>query len=192
MEGEDETKKRLSAIEKAYDASMKRIAIIGPGGAGKSTLARQIGEKLDLPVIHLDAHYWHEGWMETPKEAWEEVVREMAAGEAWVMDGNYGGTMDIRLAAADTLVFLDLPPWLCLVRVLRRQVRYRKQTRPDMAPGCPEKLDWKFLQWIWRYRRDRRPGILAKMQRYAEGRRLVHLQTPAQVRCFLANLPISQ
>lgn len=168
---------------------MKRIAIIGPGGAGKSTLARQIGEQLGLPVLHLDAHYWHEGWTETPKEVWEQVMHEIVKDEAWVMDGNYGGTMDIRLAAADTILFLDLPPLLCLVRVARRQIRYRHWTRPDMAPGCPEKLDWTFLKWIWNYRRDRRPGILEKMGQYAEGRWIVHLQTSAQVQRFLDRLP---
>ena len=109
----------------------------------------------------------------------------MTEGKAWVMDGNYGGTMDLRLAAADTIIFLDLPPLLCLLRVVRRQIRYRNRTRPDMAPGCPEKLDPVFLKWIWNYRRDRRPGILGRMERYAEGRRLVHLQTPGQVRRFL-------
>ena len=168
---------------------MKRIAIIGPGGAGKSTLARQIGAVLNLPVIHLDAYYWHEGWIETRKEVWEHTVREMTEGEAWVMDGNYGGTMELRLTAADTVVFLDLPPLLCVWRVVRRQVRYRNRTRPDMGPGCPEKLDPTFLKWIWNYRRDRRPGILERMARYTEGRRLVHLQTPSQVQRFLNGLP---
>jgi len=168
--------------------TMKRIAIIGPGGAGKSTLARQIGDRLGLPVIHLDAHFWHEGWTETPKDVWEQTVRGLVQGEVWVMDGNYGGTIDIRLDAADTILFLDLPPWLCLMRVVRRQVRYRRRTRPDMALGCPEKLDWAFLKYIWNYRRDRRPGILEKMGQYAHGRRLVHLQTPEQVRRFLEDL----
>lgn len=168
---------------------MRRIAIIGPGGAGKSTLARQIGAKLDLPVIHLDAEHWQPGWIEPSKEEWARRVQELTQGEAWVIDGNYGGTMDLRLAAADTILFLDLPPPLCLMRVVQRQIRYRNQTRPDMGPGCPEKLDPAFLRWIWNYRRDRRPGILEKMGQYAEGRRIVHLQTPAQVRRFLDRLP---
>ena len=168
---------------------MKRIAIIGPGGAGKSTLARQIGAKTSLPIIHLDAHYWHAGWVEPPKDVWEQAVRELTQGESWVMDGNYGGTMELRLAAADTILFLDLPRTICLLRVVGRQIRYRSRTRPDMAPGCPERLTWFFLRYIWNYRRDRRPGVLERMQRHAEGQELVHLQTPRQVRRFLEALP---
>ncbi len=168
--------------------TFKRIAIIGPGGAGKSTLARQMGEKTGLPVVHLDAVYWHEGWTETPKDVWEQKVREMTRQPQWITDGNFGGTMELRLAAADTIIFLDLPPLLCVWRVVRRWRQYRSQSRPDMAPGCPEKLDFVFLRWVWNYRRDRRPAILARMNKYAEGRRLVHLQSPAQVRRFLQTL----
>ena len=185
------SRQKQTAQIAATDKPRKRIALIGPGGAGKSTLARQIGTRLDLPVIHLDAHFWHEGWVETPKDNWAGIVAGLTQGEAWVMDGNYGGTMDLRFAAADTIIFLDLPPGLCLMRVLRRQVRYWKRSRPDMAPGCPEKLDWTFLKWIAHYRRDRRPSILERMGRYAEGKRIVHLQTSAQVRRFLEGLPDS-
>ena len=166
----------------------KRIAIIGPGGAGKSTMARQIGAKTGLPVVHLDALYWHEGWRETPKDVWEQTVRELTQQPQWITDGNYGGTMALRLEAADTIIFLDLPPLLCVWRVVRRWRQYRSQSRPDMAPGCPEKVDVAFVQWIWNYRRDRRPGILERMNKYAEGRRLVQLQSSRQVRRFLQAL----
>jgi adenylate kinase family enzyme len=105
------------------------------------------------------------------------------------MDGNYGGTMELRLAAADTIIYLDLPPPLCLWRVFLRFWRYRGRSRPDVAAGCPEKLDWTFLKWIAHYRRDRRPSILERMAQYAEGRCLIHLQTVAQVKRFLDGLP---
>lgn len=169
---------------------MKRVAIIGPGGAGKSTLARQMGAKTGLPVVHLDAVYWHESWTETPKDVWEQTVRELTRQPEWITDGNYGGTMELRLAAADTIIFLDLPPQTCVWRVVRRWRQYRHGSRPDMAPGCPEKLDWMFLRWIWNYRRDRRSDILKRMNKYAEGRRLVHLQSAGQVQRFLEGLQL--
>ncbi|MGI4789950.1 MAG: hypothetical protein ACRYFS_14000 [Janthinobacterium lividum] len=117
-------------------------------------------------------------------------MRELTTNETWITDGNFGGTMEIRLAAADTIIFLDLPP-LCAWRVVRRFLKYRGQSRPDMPPGCPEKLDVVFLKWIWNYRRDRRPDILKRMDKYAEGRQLVHLQTSKQVRRLLESLPAS-
>ena len=171
--------------------SMARVAIIGPGGAGKSTLARQLGEKTGLPVVHLDSVYWNAGWVETPKEVWAQTVRELTERGAWITDGNFGGTMNLRLAAADTIIFLDLPRVVCIMRVLRRFLKYRHQSRPDMAPGCPEKLDFVFLKWIWNYRRDRRPGILKRISEHATQARLVHLRTPAQVRRFLNGLTLN-
>ena len=89
---------------------MRRVLVIGSGGAGKSRFAVALGRRLGLPVIHLDAHFWHAGWVETPAAEWRERRwRSWSAGEAWVMDGNYGGTMAQRLATCDTVIFLDLP-----------------------------------------------------------------------------------
>lgn len=93
---------------------MERVAIIGPGGAGKSTLARQLGAITGVPVIHLDREHWKPGWVETPAAEWEERVRELAAAERWIIDGNYGGTLDVRLDRADTVVFLDFGRFRCL------------------------------------------------------------------------------
>ena len=100
---------------------MKRIAIIGSGGAGKSTFARELGEILNITPTHLDVHYWRPGWQETPRDAWREIQKELLEGERWIMDGNYGGTMDLRLEAADTIIFLDMPRLLCVWRVLKQK-----------------------------------------------------------------------
>ncbi|MHC4225272.1 MAG: P-loop NTPase family protein, partial [Planctomycetota bacterium] len=126
---------------------MRRIAILGCAGAGKSTLALQIGESLGIEVIHLDRHFWKPGWVETPREEWAELQTELLAGESWVADGNYGATLEIRLARADTILFMDMPRRLCLWRILKRRIRYRGRARPDVAPGCPENVDWEFFRW---------------------------------------------
>lgn len=167
---------------------MRKVLVIGSGGAGKSTLARRLGGLLGLPVIHLDVHYWKPGWAETPKDAWQETVEGLAARDSWVMDGNYSGTLAARLAACDTVVFLDLPRALCLWRVLKRLVMYRQKGRPDMAEGCSETLDFKFLLWVWGYPKRSRPKVFRLVEENAAGAKFIHLRSRAEVREFLARV----
>lgn len=170
---------------------MRKVLVIGSGGAGKSTCARRLGELLRIEVIHLDALYWNAGWVETPKPVWAERVAELVRREAWIMDGNYSGTFDIRFEACDAVVFLDLPRLLCLWRVLQRTLLYRKRSRPDMAAGCPEKLDRDFLvflQWIWNYPKQSRPKILARMRENAGSKKVVHLRSRAEVERYLSEV----
>jgi len=160
--------------------------VIGSGGAGKSTFALALGARTGLPVVHLDREYWRPGWVEPPKEAWEARVRDLIARPRWIHDGNYGGTLDARLAAADTCVFLDLPRTTCLARVVRRRIALGGRTRPDVTEGCPERLTWDFVRWIWTYPRRRRPGILTKVADFERrGGRAVVPRSAADVRAFL-------
>ncbi len=170
---------------------MRKLLLIGPGGSGKSTLATQIGARTGLPVIHLDALYWRPGWIEPTREEWRATLAPLLAQDAWVMDGNFGGTLERRLAAADTVIFFDLPPLLCLWRVLRRRVRYHGRSRPDMTPGCPEKIDLEFVWWILSYRSRKRRTLLPKLHAWADapGRRLVVLSSPRAVQAFVDELP---
>jgi Adenylate kinase and related kinases len=165
---------------------VRRVLVIGSGGAGKSAFAQRLGGRTGLPVIHLDARYWRAGWVPTPRDEWQDVVRELAARETWVMDGNYGGTLDARLAACDTVIFLDLPRLVCLWRVVRRWARYRGRARPDMAPGCNEQLSLEFLRWIWSYPTEKRPAILRRLAALNAGQRAVVLRSAADVERFLA------
>ncbi|MHB1685008.1 MAG: DNA topology modulation protein [Bacilli bacterium] len=166
-----------------------RIAVIGSGGAGKSTFSRRLGEISGLPVIHLDQLYWRSGWVETPREQWVAVQREMVEQDKWIMDGNYGSTMDMRLEAADTVIFLDFPRALCLARVLKRRVQYHGRTRPDLGEGCEEKMDLEFLKWIWNFPKRERANILSRLDAASRrGKAIVHLRSPKQVDEYLRSL----
>src|SRR5215211_7294532 len=136
---------------------MKRILVIGSGGAGKSTVSTKLGQLLNLEVHHLDKFYWRPGWVETPPEEWRETVTELIGRDSWIIDGNYSGTLELRIQKCDTIVFLDLPRLLCLWRIVKRNFRYRNGGRPDIAAGCPEKLDAEFVSWVWNYATRSRP-----------------------------------
>src|SRR5688572_10638339 len=104
---------------------MRRILVIGSGGAGKSTVAARLGQSLGLEVFHLDKFFWRPGWVESPREEWSETVTELISRDSWIIDGNYSGTLEMRIRRCDTIVFLDLPRLLCLWRIVQRNFRYR-------------------------------------------------------------------
>lgn len=164
---------------------MRRVLVIGSGGSGKSTFAARLGKRTGLPVIHLDTLYWRPGWEPTPREEWAALVDELLGRDEWIMDGNYGGTMERRLAACDTVVFLDLPRTLCLWRVVARSIRYRGRTRPDMREGCDERLTWEFVSWVWDYPRASRPGVLKRVRELKSGQQVFHLRSTREVLRFL-------
>lgn len=162
---------------------MKRILVVGCCGAGKSVLSRALAEATGLPLIHLDREHWLPGWREPEPEVWRARVDELVAGERWIIDGNYQGSLERRLARADAVVFLDLPRWRCVVGVLGRVLRGHGRSRADMAPGCPERFDLEFLRYVWRFRRDKRPKLIAALERYERARVFV-LTSRRQVRRF--------
>lgn len=164
---------------------MKRILIIGSGGAGKSTFARQLGEILELPVIHLDQAYWKAGWEKPTKEEWSATVQRLIAKDEWIMDGNFGGTLPQRIKRADAIILLDISRWVCLWRVAKRVVKYRGRHRPDMAPGCQERFDLEFIRWIWKYPAKSRPAKLALLSATGPDQRVVILGSGRDVRHFL-------
>lgn len=167
---------------------MRRVLVVGPGGAGKSTFAVRLGRRSGLPVVHLDREYWQPGWVEPDKAVWQATVERLIDADRWILDGNFSGTLDRRIDACDTLVFLDFPRPLCLWRVLRRRLQHPSRPRADMAPGCNEKLSLEFLWWIWTYPRRRRPAMLRRMQQLRADQRAVVLRSDAEVERFLESI----
>jgi len=135
-----------------------RIAVIGCPGSGKSTLARQLAEKTGHPVIYMDYEYWQPGWVPVPKDEFTAMQEQWVQGERWIIDGFYGGTLELRYSAADLVIFLDLPRWLCLWRVLKRN----GTPRPDLRPGLERgegKLSKDSMQFFWSILRNQREDL---------------------------------
>ncbi|MBM6595726.1 P-loop NTPase family protein [Microvirga pudoricolor] len=163
---------------------MERVLVIGSPGAGKSTLARRIGDALGLPVTHLDREYWRPGWVEPAKAAWAERVNRLAEGNAWVIEGNYTSTLQIRIARATTVIWLDIARWRCMLRVVRRLVLNWGRVRPDMAAGCPERLSLDFLRFVWTFESRNRSRTQRVMERLRPDQQGMILRTPREVAAF--------
>jgi adenylate kinase family enzyme len=166
---------------------MKRVLVIGSSGAGKSTFARRLGEKTGLQVVHLDVLHWKPNWTEPSKDEWRKTVENALKADSWIMDGNYSGTMEMRIPACDTIIFLDFPRLLCVYRILKRVVMYRKGSRPDMAEGCHEKFDWTFIKWVWNYPERTRPKVEALLKKVEGEKTIIRLKSPAEVEDFFAH-----
>lgn len=168
--------------------TMNRIALIGSGGAGKSTLAMDLGKKLGIEVWHLDAILWKPNWVLTPREEQKRIQSQLVEKKSWIIDGNYQSTLEIRLEAADTIIFLDMPRALCLYRVLKRRLRYHNRSRPDMQKDCKEKIDLQFLRWIWDFPSKKRPQMQQKLGDLTMDKQIITLRSPKEVKRFLANI----
>lgn len=166
---------------------MQRVLIIGCSGSGKTTLVRTLAERTGLPVIHLDQEYFGPNWKEPTQVVWRERIAELAARDAWLMDGNFSGTFDLRMPRTDTIIYVDMPTGLCLWRVIKRTLRYYKKVRPGSAPGCRERFDGHFLHYVLMYNKTRRPGILRNLEQQRNaGKEVYILSGRRAVKRFLA------
>ena len=164
---------------------MKRVIIIGCGGAGQSTLARKLGEKTGLPVVHLDKLFWKPGWEERSREEFDSIMLREMAKETWIMDGNFNRTIGERIARCDTVIYLDFSRAACLLGVLKRILTTYGTVRPDMGEGCPERFDLDFLKWVWNFNRNKREQYY-RLLRETTHAEVVILKNRREVNAFLA------
>ena len=167
---------------------MRRVLVIGSGGSGKSTVSAKLGELLNLEVNHLDKLYWRAGWVEPATDEWIKTITNLIERDSWIIDGNYSGTLELRLQRCDTVVFLDLSRVLCMWRIVKRFFVYRGGTRPDVAEECPESLNFEFVSWVWNYPRRSRPKVIKRLQEHAEGKQIFWLRTRSDVQRFLSQI----
>lgn len=167
----------------------RRILVIGCSGSGKSTLAQALSARLGSPYISMDREFfWLPGWTLRERGEVRRLIAEAVAGERWVMDGTSPGTLDLRLPRADMVIWLRMPRLLCIARVLKRRILHSGRSRPEMAPGCPEKIDREFLTYIWNFERTETPEIRAALAQHGPDVPVVTLRSPAEVRDLLARL----
>jgi len=167
---------------------LQRILIIGCGGAGKSTLARELNQITQLPLYHLDQLYWSPGnWEHLSKEEFDAELIPLLSGERWILDGNYNRTLPLRLERCDTVIYLDYPRHICLFHWLKRVITNWGHAREDMAEGCAEWFDPEFAKWIWNFNRNNRDTIYKLLQQHTHVKKYIFKNT-RQLKMFLKRL----
>ena len=161
---------------------MKKVIIIGCPGSGKSTFARELHARTGLPLYYLDRLYWNEDKTTVPKDEFRRRLGEVLAQELWIIDGNYKSTMEMRMAACDTVFFLDYPTDVCLAGIYAR----RGKVRPDM-PWVETEEDGDFMEYIRQFSVECRPGILALLETYRD-RQITVFHDRAEADAYLRQL----
>ncbi|MBR4872392.1 MAG: adenylate kinase [Clostridia bacterium] len=134
---------------------MKRVVVIGCPGSGKSTLTRELNRITGIPLYHLDMMYWNSDKTTVDKAVFHARLAEVLGRETWIIDGNYASTMEMRIEACDTVIFLDYPTDLCLAGIRARQGK----PRADM-PWIEDGDDEEFLAFVKAYQEESRPRVL--------------------------------
>jgi adenylate kinase family enzyme len=140
---------------------MNRIAIIGCPGGGKSTLARALHEKTGLPIYHLDNLWWKPDRTHITREAFDAALADILKKPAWIVDGNYSRTVEPRIAACDTVLFLDYDEQTCMDGIVSRVGR----ERPDI-PWTESTLDPELVALVKGFQTEQRPAILSLLDQY--------------------------
>ncbi|KAA0547608.1 topology modulation protein [Bacillus sp. BGMRC 2118] len=167
---------------------MKRVMVIGvSAGVGKTTFARKVGEKLGHPVTHLDSLYWKAGWIESELREFEQKQKEVVEQDKWIIEGNYNSTFHIRAQHADTIIYLELPLYVCLYRVVKRWLTNIGNTRPDMPEGCPEKLDWPFIKFIYTTYHPRKQKMAEQFKKFGKDKTIITLRSKQEINTYIRN-----
>ncbi len=162
---------------------MKKVSVIGSCGAGKSTFAKRLSKKINLPLISLDFYYWKPEWTTTPTEEWRKKVTELVSGDEWIIEGNYQNTFDIKFPASDTIIVLDINRFICFWRIWKRRIL---KNRVDKLDCCKERITWRLARWVlWDYPRIGRSEIRKYIAKCKENK-IIILKSSEEAEKFLS------
>ena len=164
---------------------MNKIIIIGCCGAGKTYLSVALGNRLNIPVHHLDKMYWKPNWVESDMQEFQSKQDKIFDESQWIIDGNYGKTMDARIKHADTIIFLDLPTHTCLISIIKRFFKFKNKTRPDMGGENNEQLTFEFLLYALSFKKTHRPKIIRKLENIDQNKTVIFLNSRENVNSFI-------
>jgi adenylate kinase family enzyme len=173
---------------------MQRVLVMGSSGSGKSTFARRLSDITGIPAVSIDALFWKPGWVESDKEDFRRRMTDVARAPRWIMDGNYmaSGAGELRRHLSDTIIWFDLPRSTCMFGILTRIARSHGKVRPEMAEGCPEKIDLEFFRYVWTYRQQQRPKLVAFFEGLRPDQALVCFTDREQADGYLNDLALKQ
>jgi len=158
---------------------MKKVIVIGCPGSGKSTISRALHNKTGIPLYHLDMMYWNADKTTVEKSVFLERLFAVLEKDEWIIDGNYGSTMELRMAACDTVIFLDYPLDVCLDGIKER----RGKPRSDM-PWIETEEDAEFIEFIKSYNEQQKPKVLELLGKYGD-KNIIILGSREQLDAFL-------
>lgn len=169
---------------------MERILVMGSSGSGKSTFARRLGAATGIPVVSLDALYWKPGWIPSDAAEFKTRAAEAARQPRWIMDGNYvsSGAGELRRSLSDTVIWFDLPRLTCMAGIMTRTVTGYGRVRPEMAAGCPERIDFEFFRYVWTYPKQQRPGLLQYFEAMRPDQTLICFSNRKQADQYLTKI----
>ncbi|MEZ2219655.1 AAA family ATPase [Rhizobium sp. RCC_161_2] len=169
-----------------------RILVMGCSGGGKSTLSLKIAARFGLDYVSIDRDVlWLPGWLQRGKDEQRAIIVSKVQGDRWIMDGTNPSTFDIRLPRTDLVIWVRMPRLICIWGAVSRWVKWVGRTRPEMAPGCNEKVDWEFLRFIWTFEEKFTPRVVSGLVEQGPDVPVFQLNSRRQMRELLDLLAAS-